>query len=80
MSKIARIPVKSTAAVSVGYDAASETLEVEYLPRKDGSTPVFRYHPRSLEWYAELTSGLVSVGRMLHEMIRSGEVKITKIS
>ena len=75
-----RLPVKSSAAVSVGYDPETQTLEVEYLPRKDGSTPVFRYHPRSPEWYAELTSGLVSVGRMIHAMIRSGDVTITKIS
>ena len=77
---IVRSPIKSSACVAVGYDAASWTLEVEFPKRKDGSTPVFRYYPRSPEWYAELTSGLVSVGRMVHAMIRSGEVTITKIS
>lgn len=77
---IVRVPVKSSTIISVGYDDATQTLEVEFTPRKDGTQAIFRYHPRTRVFFDSLTSGEQSVGRAIHAMIRSREATVTKIS
>lgn len=83
---IERVPITSSAAISVGYDE-SRLLDIEFMPRKDGSQAIFRYEnldgrsePINRAFYDRLTSGEESAGKLIHAMIRSRETLVTKIS
>ncbi len=60
-----RAPVKSSNIQSVGYDAATRALEIEF---KSGG--VYRYHGVTLDEYHALVNS-ASLGSHFHHHIRS---------
>lgn len=68
-----RTPVTSSNLVSVGYNASSQTLEVEF---KNGG--IYQYDEIPLELYTGIMSA-ASAGRYFHQNIR-GKYQARKIS
>ncbi len=60
-----RIPVKSSNIAAVGYDAATQTLEVEFLDNHR----VYQYEGVPQDLY-ELTMNSISIGKVFHARIR----------
>jgi hypothetical protein len=65
-------PVESSACAAIGYDAARETLTVQYKPKKGEETgAVWGYHPISQETFDELMAPEASIGSVLHRLVKS---------
>ena len=69
-----RTPVNSTQLSSVGYDAATSTLEVEF--RKGG---VYQYVGVSAEIYQQLMNA-ASIGTFFNNVIREGGFAYLRVS
>ena len=69
-----RTPVSSTQLSSVGYDAATSTLEVEF--RKGG---VYQYVGVSAEIYQQLMNA-ASIGTFFNTVIREGGFAYLRVS
>lgn len=65
-----RQAVESSAVKSLGYDAETQTLEVEFHPDRYGRCAVWQYAPVSSDIYASLIDSSRSVGRTLHESVK----------
>lgn len=67
-----RTPVESSQIKSVGYDPATHVLEVEFVPRKDG-TPgaIYQYDDVPAE-IAEQLVAAQSVGRYFNQFVKFG--------
>lgn len=62
---ISRNPVQSSNVVSVGYDEATQTLEVEF---KDGA--VYQYYNVPQSMYSQLMASS-SIGKFLNQYIKN---------
>lgn len=60
-----RIPVTSSAVAAIGYDPASEVLEIEYKPNKLGIAAVWQYRPVPSGAYELMSDQTQSVGKLL---------------
>lgn len=68
-----RVPVVSSDLASVGYDANSQTLEIEF---RTGA--VYEYRPVAPALHAELMSA-PSLGRFFNQRIRNAGFVCTKL-
>jgi len=58
-----RVKIESRAMTSVGYDKATQTLEIAFHP-KDDKIAVWQYSPVPIEVYDRLVGGAESAGRI----------------
>lgn len=72
MTKIPRIPVQSSQVVTIGYDATSKEMDVEFKPFKPKAgepNPVYRYQNVTPQIYAAIITG-ESIGREINQRIK----------
>jgi KTSC domain len=66
-----RVEVESSNVKSVGYDSATETLEVEFHDKADG-TPgaIWQYRPVPRNVYGAMMLTGASVGKIFHREVK----------
>jgi hypothetical protein len=65
-------PVESSACAAIGYDAARETLTVQYHPKKgEESGARWGYHPVTQDVVDEIMAPDASIGSLLHRLVKS---------
>lgn len=72
--------MKSSTIASVGYDAATRTLEVQFRPTpsaKDGA--IYTYTDVPPEVHAELLAA-PSIGKCFHRAVKHGGFKYSKVA
>ena len=65
-----RTAVVSSNIAAIGYEAATKTLEVEFLPR-NGRAALWQYCPVEQSVVDEMLKPGVSVGAIFHAMVKS---------
>jgi hypothetical protein len=68
-----RQPVESSNLVSVGYDEATQILEVEFQPNKTGASSIWQYRPVSRETFEQIIDPANSAGAVFHAAVRSNK-------
>ncbi len=75
-----RIPIESSNIASVGYDADTRTLEVEFRGSKNKPSRIYQYYDIPFYIYNDLLNGgFTSAGRYFREAVVKGGYKYQEI-
>jgi len=66
-----RTKIESTNIASVGYDDATQMLEIEFKPGKSGLAAIWEYTPVHRSVYEAMLDPAQSPGRIFHAQIKS---------
>jgi hypothetical protein len=75
-----RTPVESSAISSMGYDAATQTLEVQYRGKNDAPGPVWQAAPVSQRDFDCLCAPGASIGRLVAVLKANASVTWTRVA
>lgn len=65
-----RKAVESSNVASIGHDADTNVLEVEFKPDRSGRARVYQYTPVLPAVFERMCQPGVSIGRTLHERVK----------
>ncbi len=66
-----RQPIRSSNLAAVGYDDATQTLEIEFKPNRAGVAAVWQYRPVARDVYDAMLNPEQSAGSLFHEFVKS---------